>query len=161
MKIFATLSKLTFLTFILMAFVFTACNDDDDKPDPQVEDTNPIVGKWQLTSVTPETPGAVIPALAFVPIAAPCYLDLKLTFNSNNTITAADCPAAVSAIDVFVPIGTDAKWKVENDKLVLSRGTTSQEFKMTQTATNLSVVVNTETDATKPAANAVLNFKRL
>jgi hypothetical protein len=161
MKIYPALSKFTLFTFLLMAFVVAACNDDDDKPDPQVEDTNPIVGKWQLTSVAPETAGANIPALALIQTAVPCLLELKLTFNPNNTISTADCSAAVSAIDPFVPVGTDAKWKVENDKLILSRGTTSQEFKMTQTATNLTVVVNTQTDATKPAANAVLSFKRI
>ncbi|MCE7068331.1 lipocalin family protein [Dyadobacter sp. CY326] len=161
MKIYSALSKITLLTFLLMAFVITACNDDDDKPDLQTEDTNPIVGTWQLQSVTPETAGTTIPALAFITQLAPCYLDLKLTFNSNNTITAADCPTAVSAIDPFVPVGTDAKWKVDGDKLTLTRGTTSQEFKITQTATNLTVVVNTETDDAKPPVNALLVFKKV
>lgn len=160
MKIYTALKKITLLAFLLTAFVVTACKDDDKEPDP-VEDTNPIVGKWQLTAVTPETPGTTIPALAFIQTLAPCYLDLKLTFNPNNTITAADCPNAVSAIDSFVPIGTDAKWKVNGDKLTLTRGTTSQEFKITQTATNLTVVVNTETVATKPPVNALLIFKKL
>ncbi|WP_170916721.1 lipocalin-like domain-containing protein [Dyadobacter psychrophilus] len=144
-----------------MAFVVTACKDDDDKePDP-VEDTNPIVGRWQLTAVTPETPGTTIPALSFIQTVAPCILELKLTFNPDNTLTTADCPSAVTAIDPFVPVGTDAKWKVAGDKLTLSRGTTSQEFKITQTDTNLTVVVNTQTDTTKPAVNALLIFKRL
>lgn len=160
MKIYAALSKFTLLTFLLMAFVITACKDDDKEPDP-VEDTNPIVGRWQLTAVTPETAGTTIPALAFIQSVAPCILDLKLIFNPNNTLTTADCPAAVTAIDPFVPVGTDAKWKVNADKLTLSRGTTSQEFKITQTDTNLTVVVNTQTDTTKPAVNALLIFKRL
>ena len=160
MKIYTALKKITLLAFLLMAFVVTACKDDDKEPDP-VEDTNPIVGRWQLTAVTPETPGTTIPALAFIQSAAPCILELKLTFNSNNTITAADCPAAVSAIDPFVPVGTDAKWKVDGDKLTLSRGSTSQEFKIMQTDTNLTVVVNTQTDATKPPVNALLVFKKL
>ena len=160
MKIYAALSKFTLLTFLLMAFVITACKDDDKEPDP-VEDTNPIVGRWQLTAVTPETAGTTIPALAFIQSVAPCILDLKLIFNPNNTLTTADCPAAVTAIDPFVPVGTDAKWKVNADKLTLSRGTTSQEFKITQTDTNLTVVVNTQTDTTKPAVNALLIFKRV
>ena len=160
MKIYAALSKFTLLTFLLMAFVVTACKDDDKEPDP-VEDTNPIVGRWQLTAVTPETAGTTIPALAFIQSVAPCILDLKLIFNPNNTLTTADCPAAVTAIDPFVPVGTDAKWKVNADKLTLSRGTTSQEFKITQTDTNLTVVVNTQTDTTKPAVNALLIFKRV
>lgn len=161
MKISAVLSKFTLLTFLMMAFVVTACKDDDEKPDPKVEDNNPIVGRWQLTAITPETSGTTIPALAFIQTVAPCILELKLTFNPDNTLTTADCPAAVTAIDPFVPVGTDAKWKVNADKLTLSRGTTSQEFKITQTDTNLTVVVNTQTDATKPAVNALLIFKRL
>ena len=160
MKIYAALSKFTLLTFLLMAFVITACKDDDKEPDP-VEDTNPIVGRWQLTAVTPETAGTTIPALAFLQTVSDCIFELKLTFNPNNTLTTADCPSAVSAIDPFVPVGTDAKSKVDGDKLTLSRGGTSQDFKITQTDTNLTVVVNTETVPGKPPVNALLIFKRL
>lgn len=158
MKIFNSLSKITFLTFILVALAFVACKDDKD-PDPV--DTNPIVGKWHLTAITPEASGTTIPALQFIFTVAPCILDLKITFNSDNSISTADCPAAVSAMDTFVPVGADAKWKVNGDKLVLSKGTTSQEFKITQSATDLIVVVNTQTDPTKPAVNALLTFKRV
>jgi hypothetical protein len=160
MKITYVLSKLTFLAFLFMAVAIVACKDDKD-PDPQPVDTNPIVGKWQLTAITPETAGTTIPALVFIQTVAPCIFELKLTFNANNSITTADCAAAVSAIDPFVPVGADAKWKVTGDKLTLSKGTTSQEFKITQTATNLTVVVNTQTDATKPAVNALLQFKKV
>jgi hypothetical protein len=160
MKITYALSKLTFLAFLFMAVTIVACKDDDE-PDPEVVDTNPIVGTWQLTAVTPEAAGTTIPALDFIKTAVPCLFQLKLTFNANNTLTTSDCDAAVTAISPFVPVGTDAKWKVNGDKLTLSRGTTSQEFKITQTTTDLSVVVNTNTDATKPAVNAVLLFKRV
>jgi hypothetical protein len=160
MKIFNSLGKITFLTFILVALAFVACKDDKG-PDPDPIDTNPIVGKWHLTAVTPETAGTTIPALQFIFTVAPCILDLKITFNSDNTISTADCPAAVTAIEPFVPVGSDAKWKVNGDKLVLSKGTTSQEFKITQSATDLVVVVNTQTDTTKPAVNVLLMFKRV
>ena len=159
MKHAYTLGKTSLLAFVMILSVVFACKDDKD-PDPQPVDNDPIVGTWQLTSITPETPGTSIPALTFITTLAPCYLDLKLTFNANNTISTADCAAAVSAIDPFVPVGTDSKWKVEGDKLTLSKGTTSQTFKYTRTATNLTVVVNTNADATKPAVNALLVFKR-
>jgi hypothetical protein len=160
MKITYALSKLTFLVFLLMAVAIVACKDDKD-PEPEPVDTNPIVGKWQVTSITPEVAGTTIPALQFITTLAPCIYDLKLTFNANNSITTADCPEAVSAMGSFVPVGSDAKWKVNGDKLTLSTATTSQEFKITQTATNLTVVVNTNTDATKPAVNALLLFKKV
>ncbi|MCE6989096.1 lipocalin family protein [Dyadobacter sp. CY323] len=160
MKINFALTKLSFLAFLIMAVATQACKDDDE-PDPGTEDKNPIVGTWQLTAFTPETAGTVIPALDFIKTVAPCILDLKLTFNANNTVTTAGCPAAVTAISPFVPVGTDAKWKVNGDKLTLSTATASQEFKITQTDANLTVVVNTNTDTTKPPVNVLLQFKRV
>ncbi|MCF0062077.1 lipocalin family protein [Dyadobacter chenwenxiniae] len=159
MKIYAVLSKLTLLTFMIMAFVVTACKDDDENPAPQVDD-NPIVGTWQLTSVSAETPGT-IPQLAQLAGAAPCYLDLKLTFKSDNTLTTADCPIAVLAISAIAPVGDGSTWKVNGDVLNLKSGTTAKDFKFTQTPTELTVVANTEVDATKPAVNALLKFKKL
>lgn len=161
MKIINSLSRITLLTFVFGVLAFTACKDDDE-PDPEEVDTNPIVGTWQLTAITPEVAGTNIPALVFLTTVAPsCLYELKLTFNSNNKITTADCDAAVSLIDPFVPVGTDANWEVEDDKLILSKGNTSEEFKITQTATNLTVVVNTQTDTTKPAVNVLLLFKKV
>jgi len=161
MKIINALSRVTLLTFIFGVLAFTACKDNDD-PDPIEPDTNPIVGKWQLTSVSPEVAGTTIPALVFLTTVAPaCLYDLKLTFNSDNTVTTSDCDAAVSLIEPFVPIGTDASWEVDGDKLILTKGTASEEFRITQTATDLTVVVNTQTDTTKPAVNALLFFKRV
>jgi hypothetical protein len=158
MKITSTATKSSLLAFMLVALTMLACKDDEE-PEPPV-DSNPIVGTWQLTAVTPETPGATIPALQLLTAIAPCIYDLKLTFNSNNSITTADCPAAVSAMEAFVPVGADAKWKVEGDQLILTRGSTSQQFKFTRTDTNLTVVVNTNT-STGPPVNALLQFKRV
>lgn len=161
MKMFNALSRITLLTFIFGVLAFTACKDNDD-PDPVEPDTNPIVGSWQLTAITPEVAGTNIPALVFLnTVAPPCLYDLKLTFNSNNKITTSDCDAAVSLIDPFVPVGTDANWEVDGDKLILSKGNTSEEFRIIQTATDLTVVVNTETNTAKPAANVLLLFKRV
>ncbi|KAA6440129.1 lipocalin family protein [Dyadobacter flavalbus] len=161
MKMINALSRVTLLTFIFAVLAFSACKDNDD-PDPVLPETNPIVGKWQLTAITPEVAGTNIPALVFLTTVAPsCLYDLKLNFNANNTITTSDCDAAVSLIDPFVPVGTDAKWEVDGDKLVLTKGSASEEFKITQTATDLTVVVNTQTDTTKPAVNVLLLFKRV
>ena len=160
MKIAYSLGKITLFAFIFLAFTLTACKDDKEA-EPQPTDTNPIVGKWHLISVTPEAAGTTIPALQFINTVAPCIFDLKLTFNPNNTITPSDCPAAVTAIDPFVPVGADARWKVAGEKLTLSKGTASQEFKITQTETKLIVVVNTNQDTTKPPVNALLEFKKL
>ncbi|WP_026629525.1 lipocalin-like domain-containing protein [Dyadobacter alkalitolerans] len=159
MKIYAALSKFTLLTFMIMSFVFTACKDDEKEPDPQV-DNNPIVGTWQLVSVTAETPGT-LPQLALLPTVASCYLELKMTFKSDNTLTTADCPAAVLAISQLAPVGDGSTWKVNGDVLNLKSGSTSKDFKMSQTSTELTVVANTQTDATKPAVNALLKFKKL
>ena len=160
MRIYTALSKFTLLVFLFMSVAMTACKDDEEKqPDPV--DNNPIVGTWQVTSLTPETPGTTIPGLAFIQTNAPCLSDLKLTFNPNNTVTAADCDAAVGLIEPFVPVGAGAKWKVVGNNLTLSSATVSREFKITQTATELTVVVNTQTAANQPAVNALLKFKRI
>ncbi|WP_171037905.1 lipocalin-like domain-containing protein [Dyadobacter luticola] len=160
MRFTQTLSKTTFLAFLFMAIVIVACKDDKDEPDPVV-DTNPIVGTWQVTAITPETAGTTIPALSLVTTFAPCLMNLKLTFKADNTIATADCPEAVSAIGPYVPVGNDSKWKVDGDKLTLSNSSSAQQFKFTQTATNLTIIVNTNTDATKPPVNALLVFKRI
>lgn len=159
MKHAHTLGKTSLLAFIMILSVVFACKDDKD-PDPKTPDNNPIVATWQLTAITPETPGTVIPAIEFIKGAVQCLFDLKLTFKPDNSITAADCATAVSAIDPIVPI-SQAKWKVEGENLILSKGSTNQSFKYTQTATELKVIVNTNTDTTKPAVNAVLTFKKL
>jgi hypothetical protein len=159
MKHAFTLGKTSLLAFVMILSVVFACKDDED-PDPKPVDNNPIAATWQLTAITPETPGTIIPAIEFAKASVACLFNLKLTFKTDNSITAADCSAAVSAIDPIVPI-SEAKWKVDGDKLVLSRGATSQSFKYTQTATELKIVVNTNTDTTKPAVNAVLIFKKL
>lgn len=159
MKHAYTLGKTSLLSLLMILSVVFACKDDKD-PDPTPAQDDPIVATWQLTSIAPETAGTTIPALEFIKTLAPCYLSLKLTFKSDKSVSAADCPTAVSAIDAYVPI-SGATWKVDNGKLTLSKGTTSQTFNYTQTSTELKVIVNTNTDTTKPAVNAVLTFKKV
>jgi hypothetical protein len=159
MKKAYTLSKTSLLTLLLILSVVFACSDDKKDEDPKPSD-NPIVATWQLSGITPETPGTTIPALALIPTLAPCYLDLKIIFNADFSVSTSDCAAAVTVIDSFVPVGSGAKWEVNGDQLTLSRGTTKQTFKFTQTTTTLTVVVNTNTDTTKPAVNALLVFTK-
>ncbi|QRR02692.1 lipocalin-like domain-containing protein [Dyadobacter sandarakinus] len=148
--------------FVLMTCTFMACKDDDDdkEPDPVVN-TDPIVGTWQLTSITPETAGTTIPELAFAEAVVPCLYMLKVTFKADNSLTTADCEAAVTAIGTFIPVSAAAKWKVEGDSLTLTQGTASESFKRMQTDTELTLVVNTVTDSSKPAKNALLHFKKI
>ncbi|CAG5071804.1 hypothetical protein DYBT9623_03789 [Dyadobacter sp. CECT 9623] len=155
------LTRIFYFALVCLTVFAASCKDDEKEPEPEPVDKNPIVGTWELTAITPEVAGTNIPALALIPQFAPCIYDLKLTFNANNTITTADCPAAVTAIGAFAPVGAEAKWKVNGDKLTLSDKNQSQELKITQNATDLNVIVNTETVATKPPVNAVLQFKRL
>jgi hypothetical protein len=155
------LTRILYFALVCLTVFAASCKDDEKEPEPEPVDTNPIVGTWELEAITPETAGASIPNLGTVISVVPCIYDLKLTFNANNTISTADCPIAVSAIGSLVPVGTDAKWKVNGDKLTLSDKSKSQELKITQNATDLKVVVNAEMDTTKPPANAVLHFKRL
>ena len=153
------LSKIILLT--LLAFVFTSCKDDDK--DPETVDTNEIVGKWELETATPETPNTTIPALALIPIAAPCAFDLKFTFLSNNTLTAADCESAITALSTFgyLTVGQATTWKVENGTLTLTNGTATQSLPIKQNGDVMTLTVNTNTSGTGAAVNALLMFKRL
>jgi len=162
MTIHNILSKIIFLTFLSIASVFTSCKDDDDK-DPETVDTNEIVGRWELESATPETAGTSIPALALIPIAAPCAFDLKFTFLSNNTLTATDCESAITALSTFgyLTVGQATTWKVENGMLTLTNGTATQSLPIKQNGDVMTLTVNTNTSGTGAAVNALLMFKRL
>ena len=156
------LSKIIFLIFLSFAFVFTSCKDDDDK-DPETVDTNEIVGKWELETATPETPNTTIPALALIPVAAPCAFDLKFTFLSNNTLTASDCESAITALSTFgyLTVGQATTWKVENNILTLTNGTTTQSLPIKQNGNEMTLTVNTNTTGLGAAVNALLLFKRI
>ncbi|SEJ11845.1 Lipocalin-like domain-containing protein [Dyadobacter koreensis] len=160
MKIFNLLSKTAFLSFLLVAFVFVSCKDDDDET-PGTVDNNEIVGKWQLTAVEPENSSTTIPQLSLLPTLAPCYKELKFTFTNDNKVTLSDCDAAVALIGAFVNIAADTKWKVETGKLTLTNGSTSNTFGLTQNPNDMKIVVNTNTTGTGTPVNAVMSLKRL
>ncbi|WP_031529726.1 lipocalin-like domain-containing protein [Dyadobacter crusticola] len=160
MKITHYVTKTLYFVMLALALTVAACKDDKD-PEAEPVDDNPIVGTWQLTAITPEPGAPPISNIEQIKALVPCIFEMKLTFNANNTISTADCPIAVTAIGTFVPVGTNAKWKVNGDKLTLTEGNVSEELKITQTPTDLTVVVNTNADATKPPVNALLIFKRV
>jgi hypothetical protein len=161
MKLLKALSKTTLLSFVLLTFVFTSCKKDEKDPDPV--DNNPIVGKWQFESVKPEAAGVTIPALELIPTLAPCIANLVLTFEASNKVLASGCESAVTILTAggYITLGADTKWKVTGNKLQITNGTTVQDLSIVQTATQLSVIVNTNTDPTKPAVNAVIVFKKV
>lgn len=161
MMITQSFRKCIAFAFVLMAFTFVACKDDEKEPDPVLPASDPIVATWQLSTIAPEVAGTSLPQLAFVEQLVPCLYQLKITFKADATLSTADCDAAVTAIGPFVPVTSNARWKVEGDNLTLTAGSTTQTFKKTQTDTTLTLVVNTETDASKPAKNALLTFKKV
>jgi hypothetical protein len=160
MKIFNAFSKAAFLTFLLMAFVFVSCKDDDDDTTTPVEN-NEIIGKWQLTSITPEAAGTTITGLELIPVLAPCVYDLKFTFTADNKVTLSDCPAAVTLIGTFIKVENTTTWKVETGKLALTNGSTTNSFGLVQNPKDMKIIVNTNTSGTGPAVNAVMSLKRL
>ncbi|MCF2445860.1 hypothetical protein L0657_18000 [Dyadobacter sp. CY345] len=160
MKFFNLLGKTAFLSFLLLAFVFVSCKDDDEET-PVTVDDNEIVGRWQLTDVQPENASTSIPALALLPTAAPCYKDLKFTFTSDNKVTLSDCDAAVALVGAFINIAADTKWQVETGKLTLTNGSTSNTFGLTQNPNDMKIIVNTNTSGTGTPVNAVMSLKRL
>lgn len=160
MKIFNSFNKTAFLAFFFIAFAFVACKNDDDKTTTPV-DNNPIVGKWQLTAIAPETAGTTITGLDLLPALAPCIYSLKFTFTSDNKVALSDCDAAVALIGGLIKIESTTTWKVDSGKLILTNGTTTNTFGLTQNTNDMKIVVNTNTSGTGAAVNAVLSLKRL
>lgn len=158
---FKILSKTSWLTLLVLAIMLNACKKDD--PEPTTEDKNEIVGKWQLTSIKPEASGTTIPAIAQMEQLIPCIYSLVFTFESNNKVTPSGCDAATAAMQAYgvITVGATTTWKVESGKLKLTNGSVTQEFPITQQTTTMTLTVNTQTDTTKPAVNAILNFKKL
>ncbi|MEO6685008.1 MAG: lipocalin family protein [Dyadobacter sp.] len=159
MKIFNRFTKTAFFTFLIMSVVFVACKNDDDNTTTPV-DTNPIVGKWQLTSVVPETAGTTIPALTLLP-ALGCVYELKFTFTGDNKVALSDCDAAVTLLGSYLQIQSTTTWKVETGKLTLTNGSTSNTFGLVQNTNDMQIIVNTNTTGTGAAVNAVMSLKRL
>ena len=156
MKFTKILSKTLFLSVLSLTLLFVSCKDDDKEPENV--DTNPIVGSWQYSSATPETANANIPALQLIS-AISCINDLKLTFESNNNVVAANCQLAVDLMSAYVPITSGSTWKVENNTLTLKNGTTSRTFPIIQNGNDLTIVVATDPqDATK---NVLLKLKKV
>ena len=160
MKMFQALSKSAVLAFLMISVILVSCKTDDPEPTPV--DNNPIVGSWQYVSVAPETPGTTIQILALIPTLAPCIGNLVFKFESNNKVTAGNCDAAVTAMAAAgFTVGATTTWKVEGSKLKLTNGTTVKEFPITQQPTQMTITVNTNSDTTTPAVNAVITLKKI
>lgn len=159
MKFFDLLRKTAFFSFLLVAFVFVGCKDDDDDNKTPV-DNNQIVGKWQLTAITPETAGT-LPEIALLPTIASCIYSLKFNFTNDNKVALSDCDPAVKLIAGFIKIEADTKWKVETGKLTITNGATSNTFGLVQNTSDMKITVNTNTTGSGAAVNAILSLKRL
>jgi len=161
MKAYRTLLKTNFLILIAFAFIFVSCKDDDKTPD--TVDNNEIVGKWQLTSIKPETTGASLPILDQLTTLVPCAYSLVFTFESNNKVTPSGCELAVQGLAAagYLTVGQTTTWKVEGGTLKLTNGTTVQSVPLKQNGNEMTITVNTNTSGTGAAANALLLFKRI
>jgi hypothetical protein len=159
MKFFDFLRIPALFSIILLAFVFVGCKDDDDDDKTPV-DNNEIVGKWQLTSITPETAGT-LNEIALLPTLAPCIYTLKFTFTDNNKVALSECDPAVALIGSFIKIESATEWKVETGKLTIKNGSTSNTFGLVQNPNDMQIIVNTNTTGTGAPVNAILSLKRL
>lgn len=161
MKIYTVLRKTIYLTIFSLSLLTVACKDDDKTP--ETVDNNEIVGKWQLTSITPETAGTTIPTLASITAIVPCVYSLIFTFESNNKVTPSGCDVATQLLTTtgYLTVGQDTKWKVANSTLTLTTGTTVQSLPLKQNTNEMTITVNTNTATTGPAVNALLLFKRI
>lgn len=161
MKKTYALSKTSLLAVLMILSVVFACKDDD-KDDPTPPSTDPIVATWELQAIAPAKAGTTIPNLAVIEQLIPCLYDLKLTFKSDNTIATADCPAAVTTIDGFVPI-SGSKWKVQGDNLTLTNEAKNinQTYKYTITGSDLKINVSVVATPGSAAIDVVLSLKKV
>lgn len=155
-----TQKQITLLGLMLFTFsvLFLSCKNNDE-PKKQ-EDKNEIVGTWKLKAASPQKAGSIIPALTSLPAIAPCYLDLKFVFKSDNMATLSGCDPATSALNVlgYLKVGSDTKWKVDNNILKLKTDGAEQSFDITQNGGNMTMVV--VTDASNKDLNVLLTFAR-
>jgi hypothetical protein len=146
--------------FLFLVLVVVSCKKEEESPQPV--DNNPIVGNWQFVSVAPETPGTTIPALTLIPSLAPCINSLVFKFESNNKVSTSGCDPAIAVMTAAgFTIGPDTQWKIENNKLKLTNSQTVKEFPFAQTATETKITVNTNSDPTTAAVNAVIVLKKV
>ncbi|TDE09986.1 hypothetical protein [Dyadobacter psychrotolerans] len=161
MKFYKNVTKILTLSLLAFALIFVSCKDDDKEP--ETVDNNEIVGKWKFSAIAPETAGTNIGDLSLITTLVPCAFSLTLTFESNNKVTPADCELAVQGLAAagFLTVGQDTKWKVENNTLKLTNGTTVQTLPLQQSSNLMKITVNTNTTGSGAAVNAVLTFTRV
>lgn len=155
MKLVKLLSKITLPALLILSIIIVSCKKDDPEP----VDSNPIVGKWQLTGIKTNA-GADVAELPLIKSVAPCIFDLKFDFTSNNKVAASDCPAAVVAMSTVVPVSTDTNWKVENNTLTLTNGSNEKVFPIAQDPNEIKITVSIDLGNGTPSTGLMI-FKRL
>jgi|TARA_R110002124_G_scaffold16219_1_gene69596 hypothetical protein len=153
----SNLNLLLVILFLGFSVMIISCKEDEK---PKAEDQNEIVGTWKLSAATPQKTGVTITALTLLPTVAPCYLDLKFVFKSDNNVTVSGCDAATSILSTtgYLTVGSATNWKVENKQLKLTNDASVQTFDLIQNGDTMSMVV--VTDATNTDLNVLLTFQR-
>lgn len=133
---FRSMSSLVVL-FALLSMV--ACKKDSD-PAPQ----NGVEGSWQITAINiAPTFNGIGDYLAIYTLSGDtCPSQTTFNFKSNNSleITApAACNATKNELIDLIGINNTTTWKVDNNKLTLTTGTTVQTFDLTVDSTTMSI----------------------
>lgn len=125
MKFSSVIRKFTILLALssLSLAVMNCSKKDGDDPTPGAQ----IVGSWKFTNIfIKEGNGAEEDQFPLVVAFLPCFKDIVITFNANNTVTGTIPAACQSTTDDFVGDITSSKYEVKGDQLILTESDGTQ-----------------------------------
>ncbi len=125
MKVSFLIRKFTVLLALasLSLTVMNCSKKDGDEGTPTAQ----IVGSWKFTNIfMKEGSGAEEDQFPILVAFLPCFKDIVITFNANNTVTGTIPAACQSTADDFVGDITSSKYEVKGDQLILTENDGTQ-----------------------------------
>jgi len=99
--------KLNFLALLAILFAFSACNDDDETPDP-------LLGTWDLEEIEfVSGPQGTEPLLGFRDLAQVGWRAYTISFNTDNSFELEIRPEFGNRVNL------EGTWEQEDDEITL------------------------------------------
>ncbi len=145
MKFSSVIRKFTVLLALssLALTVMNCSKKDGDDATPSGQ----IVGSWKFTNLyIKEGNAAEEDQFPILVAFLPCFKDIVITFNSNNTVTGTIPAACQSTADDFVGDITSSKYEIKGDQLILTESDgTQSSIKISFTGSNQMSWTESET----------------
>ena len=146
--------------FVMLSMV--ACKKDSDDPAPTVG----VEGNWQITAINivPAYSGISDYLAIYTLTGDTCPSQTTFNFKSNNSleITApAACTDTKNELNDLIGINNTTTWKVENNKLILTTGSSVQTSDLTVNSTTMSIAQSDLDLGDNVKHTVTFSFKRL